>query len=559
MGINNKTERSLPGCFNIKSKEEIFSDKEEEFFLGCNERIGDMNYKSVMNKNQEWIEPEGHIVNNSKEDFRVGMGRENLKNVFYCYGNGNYGGSQIVSDQSIGSINMNDTTGVNNTFTFSSSTTSVISTPSNNIRRFQGCQMTKKPNYRFKKEMIDQKQQKNSNYVKSRLMSFLRLHKKELRDGHKEDDTIDVDSSVSNNKGSIVKKEIIQNANRKYMFSFNKEEKQAKQEYDYSVFVRHPWENSNHQDYMFPVVRDSQIAAWESAERVVDSVIFNKGKSSLDDFDKSLQLYSNDNSEKKTKNKESKNKKSKEYVIKSIPGYCSRELEIIQNVFSQLQNRSKDQSLDMELEKTLLDEYKKLLQLIQQKIFTQSQSFLTKRQIQIFQKKKLLAQIFGLNNNLNLEYITQNTLYSVFDSSYSIHKTFHEDKNELTNLINEDKAFNKSLEKAKKKMNSFKNTDFEMNFKKKYKKNSFINVEINDFVYEKFQATIHKKLDEIYDNFLLTFHDDNQKKKLLTNSKSYSFSQESNDELQLNIVFYLRKCLKKDLNNFSSSNNDDEN
>lgn len=85
----------------------------------------------------------------------------------------------------------------------------------------------------------------------------------------------------------------------------------------------------------------------------------------------------------------------------------------------------------------------------QERYFMKSHSLAIRRQVQVSQKKDVLAKIFGDNNMLISDYMTNNTDYSSLDHSFDIHKVLNEDDEEITNLLQEDTWFHASLEEFK--------------------------------------------------------------------------------------------------------------
>jgi hypothetical protein len=281
--------------------------------------------------------------------------------------------------------------------------------------------------------------------------------------------------------------------------------------YDYSIFTSYPdIENS-----VPPNVKQSQVNAWESAEQVSKNLIFNdseddQSEDEIEDFN-CPQIQINEASPNNNLNTNHKLEPSEisEYgqdeswfykIIKSIPGYSKGELEIV--LKSYCQNLSESE------EKQLIYDHNKSFQTNQEKLFNQSSSLQLKRQIQVNQKKNLLRQFFGYSNNLNQNYITNNTSYSSVDNVKNIQKLFHEDKEEINSLIYEKQQFDNQLRLIDQQQVPFDDT----HRKRRYKK---LDTEAEDLI--QVQSLASKNLDEIYDSHMA------------------SYEQASDDELELEL------------------------
>lgn len=295
--------------------------------------------------------------------------------------------------------------------------------------------------------------------------------------------------------------------------------------YDYSVFREYPV--GNEEGHSPPAVKESQIKAWESAEKITNNLIFdhdsdlsddgeiNEGETNEDihiDNVKPLSNITDSNAQNDILN-----------VIKTIPGYTKGELEIIGKRYLMLQKLDKLNEYNPKIfeneERKLLYKSRQEQQMNQSKIFNQYQSLTGKRKIQVSQKKDMLNKIFGYNNTLNQEYITNNTSYSSLENVMNISKAFHEDKEEINQLLNEDKEFLLSLDEARTNLD--------------YSKNSILNnldgptgMKTNrksgELDYDKFQTLIHNKLTNIYDNGMIN----------------------DNDEFDNFAINHLRRCIK---------------
>lgn len=298
-----------------------------------------------------------------------------------------------------------------------------------------------------------------------------------------------INSKVSQDK--LIKSKILNLQQSKIKFNLYQDwdiNNSKGNDYDYSIFASYP--NSSKTPR---IIKQSQINAWESAEHVTRNLIFNESDDDDDeedddededdeeeeeeDEDEENEFDDNDDEEQEAgeniENERGLQKYNEEHqqtkefdllnVIKSIPGYSQGELHIILNGFK---NR-----ISLKQEKTQLFDYKYNLQINQQKLFNQSSSFQLKRQVQISQKKFLLRSLFGYSNNLNINYITNNTNYSSIDNSINIQKTFHEDKEEINLLLFQKSQFDKSLHEI--------NQDF-VNNKRKLTKNNITKIVDNN-------------------------------------------------------------------------------
>ncbi|CUM68366.1 uncharacterized protein PRCAT00006088001 [Priceomyces carsonii] len=344
---------------------------------------------------------------------------------------------------------------IDTTRTVSSSSSSMISTPSNHIRRFrqnqdqiQGAQGQNHIRVPLQKQQIHRQQSqllhfpvlgqneqhqrhlgqhkpiKGSSLVRTKLLNLQGTRKRIVSDEHP-------NSSV---QGFILHKPLNMNL------------------YDYSVFTHYAdGTDLQHGDNLPPAVKEAQIRAWESAEKVSYNLIFDELSDSSDD----------------------------EEIIGDIPGYTRGEVSIILKKFGE------KQVLDEEEEKKLLWEYRQKHQANQEKTFSQYLSLAGKRKIQISQKKDLLHRIFGYSNNINQEYMTNNSSYSTLDNVSSTQKAFHEDKDEINLLLAEDKAYKQSILEVKSNVFDIK-----------------LDESLDDFDYDKFQSITTNQLDKIYDDFL---------------------------------------------------------
>lgn len=389
-------------------------------------------------------------------------------------------------------LNISDSLQNSRTRTVSSSSASMISTPSNNIRRIQ-------------------QQRIQDNYKRSRDSS-----KKGL--------------ALIKGKGGIVKNKLLNlQSLKKYITGEDFEEeggisafgvkRKDAGGYDYSLFISYPGDNvdSQDEDYAPPAVKESQIKAWESAEKISKTVIFDSSDESLEE--------------------ETQDDKStdQEQLIRSIPGYTASELDVIQRRFDEQQvaGPSVKQFTDEE-EKKLLWELRKKQRATQEQYYAQYLSANGKRKAQLAQKKDLLHKIFGYLNNVNVDYMTNNSSYSAFDSISSSQKAYREDKVEINQLLEEDQLYNEVLEGTRSHLSSLRNSKLTTESVKDK------NLEFDDFSYDKYQDIISFKLDKIYDCTIMNLES------FLKNdiSSMNDFIDLSTDELYEFSLEYLRKRIK---------------
>lgn len=286
--------------------------------------------------------------------------------------------------------------------------------------------------------------------------------------------------------------------------------------YDYSVFTHYPNDDDmQSEDFLPPAVKESQIKAWESAEKISKSLIFDDSSSDEEDGAEDGQLQS----------------KEGDVIIKTLPGYTRGELGIIQARYGEKQKLGPQMySFSDEEEKKLLWDFRKRQQATQEKLFSQYLSLSNKRKIQIAQKKDLLYKMFGYNNNLNQEYTTNNTSYSAIDNVSNTQKAFYEDKEEIGLLIDEDRLFHQSLQETKTNLKTLQNNRLGLN------KTKLMKLDLGEFDYEKFQSIVSFKLGHLYDEFFDAY------------DRSSMIDDEEIDEVSEELyhftVSFLRRCIK---------------
>lgn len=409
-----------------------------------------------------------------------------------------------------------DSTTFNTTRTVSSGS-SMVSTPSNNIRRFRQKQQQQQLQQQQQQQQHHQPQKagptdksSNGRLIKSKLLNLQQSLKRFISGFHNNveedgdnDANIDVDHPNKSVPSFIIHKPVNMNS------------------YDYSIFTNYPnGTDLQHGDHLPPAVKESQIKAWESAEKISKNVIFGNSSDSEDD----------DEFRPKTT-----------IPVTAIPGYTKGEFGIVSEVFERTQKESADLASE---EKYQLFNFKKKVQSVHERAFSQAHAFSTRRQVQITQKKELLHRMFGYTNNLNVEYITNNSSYSAFDNSSNIQKTFYEDKEEIAALVEEDKAYKLSLEEARHTFLRAQNYDLGINVKRKRRNDD----DPDTFDYEKFQNLVATKLDKLYTNYFMEYDGD-----ILTH---YDDDDDMLDgELHHFSLSYLRKCIKEE---DSDGNNDND-
>lgn len=362
---------------------------------------------------------------------------------------------RVASDPSI-----NDTTGYNTTRTVSS--LSSMSTPNDTFgaRGLRRAQVSNQP------KKVSTKALKSGKHIKTKLLNLQSSSKRSIIDDNHPNKSV---------PGFIIHKPVILDS------------------YDYSPFTNYPsGVDLQHTDHLPPAIKESQIKAWESAERITNSVIFGEDEDDEEDED------------------------GGDRFIEGIPGYTKAELAVVLEVYDALQAydgpilHGMMANWDKE-ERSALFEAKKKYTIQSERMFQKSSSFVQRRQIQINQKKELLGRIFGYQNTLNQEYITNNSSYSTLDNSSNIQKTFHEDKEEIESLMEEDEAFHMALAETAEKR----------------REDRTLKEEMKSFDYASFQKVVATKLDEIY------------------NMGEYG-DEELNGELQGFSMTYLRKCLREE-------------
>lgn len=402
-----------------------------------------------------------------------------------------------------GSHNVSQNTHINTTRTVSS-LSSMISTPSNNIRRFQHNNALQQQHER---KPISQKPP-NIN-VKKKLLNLHQL----LRQRFPE---------TGQQRPFVLR----QPANMSM--------------YDYTVFVRNcdpenevsrnvgpkeqyigPVEEEG--EVLPPAIRESQIKAWESAEKISSNLIF-------DSSDDELELDGNyDAANESIDDKENAHQHHHKdaHIILLLPGYTRGDVAVILAHFELLQKSSEaiDYTLNEEMVQSRLWEARQQHQAQQERAFAAYQTLPGKRKIQVNQKKELLHRMFGYSNSINLEHVTNNTSYLAVDNVLNTQKAFHEDKDEVNALLEEDKAFNEALAEARKNLALLQKPLMDTGATKT-KRGDIAAA----FDYDKFAHLTGAQLDRMYNAVL----------------DGVEVVEEDDDELPAFTLGYLKRCLKEE-------------
>lgn len=218
-------------------------------------------------------------------------------------------------------------------------------------------------------------------------------------------------------------------------------------EYDYSVYAHKVGPPSVAQTYEKALVKESQIRAWESAEKVSANVIFDMDASTGDDvgifedYNTSMEVASSD--EDLSFDGGSLEESLDRPIVQSIPDYTKGELKVILDYYDKLQ--SCDSKVDMftyeQAEKNALSIYREQQRIFHERAYNSNPKPLARRKLQVFRKRELLHRLFGYSNNINHSYITNNTAYSAFDNVLSATKALQEDNGEIADLINFEAEF----------------------------------------------------------------------------------------------------------------------
>lgn len=212
--------------------------------------------------------------------------------------------------------------------------------------------------------------------------------------------------------------------------------------YDYSVYS-HKVESPDgiQATEKLPLVRESQIRAWESAEKISSNTIFDTETTTGDDvgifedFNTSMEVSNSDDdlSFEACFSDDAPGMP----IVRSIPDYTKGELKIILDYFDKLQlcDSTVDSFIYEEAEKNALGIYREQQRIVHERAFKSNPKPLAKRKLQVFRKKELLHRLFGYSNNINHSHITNNTSYSAFDNVLNASKVLQEDHDETMCLL----------------------------------------------------------------------------------------------------------------------------
>lgn len=297
--------------------------------------------------------------------------------------------------------------GISNSLRNISSSTSLLSTPSNNIRRVQQINGHKATHNRPRKTAPSITKGSSKTSATRKLLNLQEL-KRSL---------------------SVVRP-----------FVLRKPADLTK--YDYSVYshkVEPP--NEVQSAEKLPLVRESQIRAWESAEKISSNTIFDTETMTGDnvgifeDFNTSMEVPNSDD-DLSFEACFSDNAPDMA-IVRSIPDYTKGELKIILDYFDKLQSCDSkvDNFIYEEAEKNALGIYREQQRIVHERAFKSNPKPLAKRKLQVFRKKELLHRLFGYLNNINHSHITNNTSYSAFDNVLNASKALQEDHDETICLL----------------------------------------------------------------------------------------------------------------------------
>lgn len=373
-----------------------------------------------------------------------------------------------------------------------SSSSSIISTPSNNIKRFQRQRQQENQQHQAKANQAP-RTSRNTRLVKSKLLNLQQSLKQQLINKISEELPR---SGIKHYHGD----------NRMKFpphFALGKPEKSS---FDCKIYTKSV---VPHKNKLFTPIRESQLNAWESAESVTRNLVFNNDSSDDESDDDCDETKNNDN------------------AIVSIPGYTQGELDMLFK-FKNLSNQE---------EKKLLFDYKRKFLSQQERNLTNSgdTSLSYRRSLQINQKREIISKMFNSNiNNLNLEYITNNS-----SNAEDILQVISLDTEEMNYLLEEDGNFKLLQEEVK--QNVF------------HKKLIASNNQVDEngsghFDYDRFQSLTSKKLDKIHDAFVRQHEEDDNSNDDYREPSFYSddiSNLELEEELLQFTIGHLRKCIKE--------------
>lgn len=233
-------------------------------------------------------------------------------------------------------------------------------------------------------------------------------------------------------------------------------------QYDYSAFTDVRYQGPAVAGTEIPPpIREAQIKAWELAEKISSNIIFDKEQPGSGDgfgiFEDGLEDTSVDDDMAEeaeisiargmTGPNCPDDGASNPLLITSIPGYTRGELGVILANFGELQRllQPVDPLVYEEAERRALWTFREQQSAEQDREFLANHTLSGKRRVQVFHKKKFIQKLFGYSNSVNQEHISNNTSYSSFDNVMNVQKAFHEDKEDILNLIEEERAFEECM------------------------------------------------------------------------------------------------------------------
>lgn len=205
-----------------------------------------------------------------------------------------------------------------------------------------------------------------------------------------------------------------------------------------------------------PPVRLTQIKAWESAETITSNRVFDYTKQDDEAWldDDTYEFGADEEVSIDRGNDEWTEPSVPNTIIALIPELSRTELEIVSEHFDRLQRCVESPNIDdyeKEEKKALWahamqqsDEYEKL--------YTSNHTISGKRRVQVLQKRAFLQKLFGYSNNINTELTTNNSSYSAVDSSMSAQKAFHEDKEEICELLEQQQAYQQAIDEVRERL-----------------------------------------------------------------------------------------------------------
>lgn len=207
---------------------------------------------------------------------------------------------------------------------------------------------------------------------------------------------------------------------------------------------------------LHPPVRQSQIKAWESAENITSNRIFDYTKPGEESW------IDEDTYEYGIEEEVSIDRGTEEWaepaatdgILVLVPELSRSELAIVSDIHTHVQQADVIPELD-DLdndEKSLLWAHARQQSEEYEKLYQSNHTMAGKRRVQVMQKRAFLQKLFGHLNNVNVEFTTNNSSYSCVDGSMSAQKVFHEDKEEICELLEQQQSFQSALEEVRERL-----------------------------------------------------------------------------------------------------------